>query len=198
MDRRIIRRPRCNRRNQPGPSRGRRASIWLAAFFPPGLHPVLDGRVGDKNAMIAPQVPTGGLIGQAVLHDESHGQGDNAMGVMGFGQGVVGHVRVEVLATARTAMLRVDEVDVAGTTGNQIAHVMQDSFAWTTAKTGLATNGTRACAEVPTAMNDLGFGKIFGSRDAFRVIGQILTGARHSKTLLGQVVRPRNLRELLV
>ena len=35
------------------------------------------------------------------------------MGVMGFGQGVVGHVRVEVLATTRAPVLRVDDVDVA-------------------------------------------------------------------------------------
>jgi hypothetical protein len=33
-----------------------------AAFFPPGLHPVLDGGVGDKDPMVAPEMPTGGLI----------------------------------------------------------------------------------------------------------------------------------------
>ena len=55
-------------------------------LFPPGLHPVLDGGEGDKHPVIAPQMPTGGLIGQAVLHDESHGQGNDAMGVVGFGQ----------------------------------------------------------------------------------------------------------------
>ena len=67
-------------------------------LFPPGLHPVLDGGEGNKHAVIAPQMPAGGLIGQAVLDDEAHGQGHDAMGVVGFGQRIVGHVRVEVLA----------------------------------------------------------------------------------------------------
>ena len=29
-------------------------SMWLAAFFPPALHPVLEGGEGNKNAMISP------------------------------------------------------------------------------------------------------------------------------------------------
>jgi hypothetical protein len=42
--------------------------------------------------------------------------------------------------------------------------------------------------EVARALNDLGFGQIFGSRDAFRRIRQILSRARHDKALLGQLV----------
>jgi hypothetical protein len=52
--------------------------------------------------------------------------------------------------------------------------------------------------EVSAAMNDLGFGQIFGARDAFRDIRQIQSGARHGKALLGQLVWPRNLQHLLV
>jgi hypothetical protein len=49
--------------------------MWRAAFFPPSLHPVLDGGEGNRHPVITPQMPTGRLIGQAVLHDKSHGQG---------------------------------------------------------------------------------------------------------------------------
>jgi hypothetical protein len=35
--------------------------------------------------MIAPQVPTGGLIRQAVLDDETHGQRNDTMRVARFG-----------------------------------------------------------------------------------------------------------------
>ena len=52
-------------------------------------------------------------------------------------------------------------------------------------------------AEVAAAMNDFGFRQIFGSRDAFRSIRQILSWARHSNALLGQLVWPRNLQCLL-
>jgi hypothetical protein len=158
----------------------------------------LDGGEGDKDPVIAPEVPAGGLIGQAILHDESHGEGDDAMGVMGFGQGVVGHVRVEVLPTTRATMLGVDDMDVAWPTHHQVANVMQDPLARSAAKTGSATKGTRAMGEIPGATDDLGCGQIFGSSNAFRGIRQILPWSRHGKALLGQVSRPRNLQDLLV
>jgi hypothetical protein len=81
---------------------------------------MVDGGEGDKNPVIAPQVPAGGLIRQAILDDESHREGNDTMGVVRLGQGVVGHVRVEVLAAARATMLRVDKVDVTRTTGDEI------------------------------------------------------------------------------
>jgi len=157
----------------------------------------LDGGVGNENAVIAPQVPTGGLIGQAVLHDESDGQRNHAMGVMGLGQGVVRHVRVEILAAPGAAMLGVNKVDVARATGNQVTHIVENSFAGPVAETRPVTIGTRPMREVAAALNDLGCGQIFGSRDAFRDVRQILSGSRHSKALLGQLVWPRNLQHLL-
>src|SRR5438046_3963970 len=88
------------------------------------------------------------------------------MRVLGFGQGVVGHVGVEILAAVGAAMLGVNEVEVARLAGNQVSHVMQDSCAGTVAETGLATNGARPRREVAAALNDLGLGQIFGSREA--------------------------------
>jgi hypothetical protein len=138
--------------------------------------------------MIAPQVPTGGLIRQAILDNKSHGERNDAVRVVGSGQGVVGHVRVEVFATARATVLRVNEVNIARPPGNQIAHVVQDASGCSAAETGLVATRTRAMREIPCAMNDLGFGQIFGSRDAFRGIRRILSRARHDKALLGQLV----------
>jgi hypothetical protein len=137
--------------------------------------------------MIAPQVPAGGLIGQAVLNDQSDRQRNDAMRVMGLGQGVLGHVGVEVFPATRATMLRVHEVNSARPPGNQIAHVMEDASGCSAAKTGLATTRTRAMGEVAGAMNDLGFGQIFGSRDAFRGIRQLLSRARHDEALLSQL-----------
>src|SRR3990172_1481201 len=66
------------------------STYWPAtccsAFFPPGLHPVLDGGVRDKHAVVSPQVPTGGAVRQAVLHHQPHCQRDDAMGVVTPGQ----------------------------------------------------------------------------------------------------------------
>jgi hypothetical protein len=94
-------------------------------------------------------------------------------------------------------MLGVNDVNVARATSNQVPHVVKDSLAGTIAETGLATNGTRPMREVAAAPNDLGLGQIFGPRNAFRDVRQVLSGTRHSKALLGQSVWPRNLPHLL-
>src|SRR5438270_1926292 len=118
--------------------------ICRAAFFPPGLHPVLDGGEGHKNPMIAPQVPAGGLIRQTVLDDEAYGQGHDTMAVAGFGEGVFGRIGRKVAAALGAVMLRVDKVDVTRSRGNQVPHVMEDTpedpVAWASlpaARTGL-------------------------------------------------------------
>jgi hypothetical protein len=41
------------------------------AFFP-RLNPVLDRRKGDKDAVVAPEVPTRWAVGQAILDHEPH------------------------------------------------------------------------------------------------------------------------------
>ena len=120
------------------------------------------------------------------------------MGVVGFGQGVVGHVRVEEFVALGAAMLRVDQFDVAGPTSNQVAHVMQHAGAGPIAKARLAAPRTGAMWEVATAPNDLRLRQIFRARDALGGVRQILSGTRHGKALLGQVSSARNLRHLLV
>jgi len=104
--------------------------------------------------MIAPQVPAGGLIGQAVLHDESHGQRNDAMRVMGLGQGVVGHVRVEILEALGTAMLGVNEVDVARPTGNQIADIVEDSLAEEYGRENVSRKRRSVCVNFDVAVQD--------------------------------------------
>jgi hypothetical protein len=121
--------------------------------------------------MITPQVPTGSLIGQTVLHDESDSQSNHAMSVMGSGQGQIGHIRVEVFATTRATMLGVNEMDVVRPTRNQIAQVMQGPLAGSAAEAGFAATRTGTMREVPAAIDNLGLGEVFDASDAFRGIG---------------------------
>src|SRR5205809_7584961 len=71
-----------------------RYSVSMSArlFFPRRLDPVRDRRPGDKDAVVPPQVPTGGPIWEAVLDDQSHGGLFDPQGVTGLGQVPVGHV----------------------------------------------------------------------------------------------------------
>src|SRR5262249_61236116 len=73
-------------------------STRRAAFFPPGLDPVLDRGVGDERAVIAPQGPCGRAIGQAVLDDQPDGGVDDPAGGKDAGGGQHGSVRVEAFA----------------------------------------------------------------------------------------------------
>jgi hypothetical protein len=46
----------------------------VVRIFPPGgLDPVLDGGVGDKGAMVAPEVPASIAIGQTIFGDQTDG-----------------------------------------------------------------------------------------------------------------------------
>src|SRR5262245_56134103 len=103
--------------------------------------------------MAPPQVPAGGLVGQAVLDDQSHGQRNDRRGGMGFGQGVVGHVRIEVVAAPGTAVLRIPEMNVAWPSGDQVADVVQDPRDGSDSETPLPAGGTRALPEVAAALN---------------------------------------------
>jgi hypothetical protein len=158
----------------------------------------LDGGVRDKNPVVAPKAPTGGMIRQAILHDDAHRQGNDAMRVVSFGQGVVGHVRVEILAATSAMMLRVDKMEVAGATGNQISDVMQDAREHAVSSATLATSRTWPMFVIVAALHDLCSGQIIWIGDAFGAIRKIPSGSSHSKALLGRVFSARNLRVLLL
>jgi len=95
------------------------------AFFPPSLDPVLHGRKGDKDPVVAPEVPTRGPVGQAVFDHEPHGEVYHAVGVVTAGWRQIREVGVKVLATLRTVMLRIRDDKIPRTPEVEIAQVVQ-------------------------------------------------------------------------
>jgi hypothetical protein len=75
------------------------------AFFSPSLDPVLDRGKGDKDAVVAPQMPTRWAVGQAVLDHNPHRQIDHAVRVVTARWRQIREVGAKVLATLRTIML---------------------------------------------------------------------------------------------
>jgi hypothetical protein len=69
-------------------------------------------------------MPAGGLIGQAVLDDESHRDGNDTVRVERLGQGILGRVRVKEPIASGAAMLRVDELEITRSARNEVAQVM--------------------------------------------------------------------------
>jgi hypothetical protein len=94
-------------------------------FFASRLDPILDGGKRDEDAMIAPKVPTGTLIGQAILGNQTDGQLLNATGVKGLGQSQIGQVDTEVAVTVGTVMLGIGDNKVDGVAGARVPQVMQ-------------------------------------------------------------------------
>src|SRR5262245_32631732 len=98
----------------------------LSTFFSPGgLDPVLDGGKGDEDAVVAPQVPGSGLVGQAVLGDQPDGQVLDAARVVAPGQGQVGGVGGEVEVTGRAVVPGEGDDQINGASGAAVAQVVQ-------------------------------------------------------------------------
>src|ERR671936_2712535 len=95
------------------------------AFFPPGLDPVLDRGKRDKDAVVAPEVPTRGPVGQAVFDHQPYRQSKHAVGVLSAGWRQIREVRVKVLATLRTVVLRIGNDEIAWTPEVEIAQIVQ-------------------------------------------------------------------------
>jgi hypothetical protein len=98
-------------------------------FFPGGLDPILDRGPGDKDAMVAPEVPTGGSVGESVLDDQADGGVLHAMGVATLGQRQVGHVGIEAASAMATDVLGVSDHDVDRPTGADVAQVVEGPLA---------------------------------------------------------------------
>src|SRR4051812_12124990 len=78
--------------------------------------------------MVTPEMPGGGSVGQPVLDDEAHGQGDDPMRVATTDRSEVGHVGVEVEPTALAAVLGVHQMDVTRPAAWEAADVVKDAL----------------------------------------------------------------------
>jgi len=91
------------------------------AFFSPRLAPVLDRSTRDKDAVVAPEVPTRGPVGQAVFDHQPYRQINHAVGVLTTGWRQVREGGAKVLATLRTVMLRIRDHEIPRTPQVEIA-----------------------------------------------------------------------------
>jgi len=151
-------------------------------FFPRGLDPVLDRRPGDKDAVVTPQMPTRGPIGEAVLNDQSHGRPLDPEGVMGLGQGQVGRVGKEASPARRTPMLGLPEDEVDGTTVSGIAEVVEAAVCDAVAACGVATRRAATARIIATVSLQSRRGEVFGVSDPLRNIRHIVTRWAHGSS----------------
>jgi hypothetical protein len=69
-------------------------------------------------------MPTGWAVGQAVLDHQTHGQIDDAVGIMTAWWRQIREVEVEGLAALRTVMLRIRDDQITRTPHVEIAQIV--------------------------------------------------------------------------
>src|SRR4029453_54267 len=165
-------------------------SMRACAFFPPGLDPVLDRGKRDKDAGGAPEVPTRAPVGQAVFDHQPDRQINHAVGVLSAGWCQIREVRVKVLATLRTVVLRIGDYEIPRTPHVEIPQVVQPPLVLFVAIGLVPTTRTRLPEVVATVGDDLGLGQVCGWGDPSAGVGAILTWTEHRVALLAQRFGP--------
>src|SRR3990172_395615 len=153
--------------------------MCCSAFFPPGLHPVLNGREWHKDAVVSPEMPTRRAVGQTVLHHQPHGHRDDTVGVVALGRSQVRHVHVEVALAFTAIVLRVREENIARPFPDQIAEIMQRPLDSAIAIATATALWAQSSGIIATALDSQGFRQVFNTRDSFRTIRSILSRSRH-------------------
>jgi hypothetical protein len=160
------------------------------AFFSPRLDPVLHRGGGDKEAVVAPQVPTRWAGGQAVLNHEPHRPSDHAVGIRTARGRQIGEVGTKVLATLRTVMLGIGHQQIPRTPEVEIAHIMERPMRLLVPIGRVPTTWARLPGVVATVGDDLGLGQVCGCGDPGAGVGAVLTWTAHRVALLAQRFGP--------
>jgi hypothetical protein len=161
------------------------------AFFPPSLDPVLNGRKGHKDAMVAPQVPTCGAGGHAILDHEPHGQVHHAVGVLTAGWGEIGEGRVAVLVALHTVMLHIRDHEITRTPQVEMAQVVQRPLGLLVPLGRVTTAWTPLPLVMATIGDDLWRGQVCHRGHPFGGIRPISTRTKHRFAFLVRMLEPK-------
>src|SRR5262245_23224609 len=160
------------------------------AFFPPRLDPVLDRGKRDKDAVVAPEVPTRRSVGQAVVDHHTYRQSHHAVRVLRAGWRQLREVRVKVLATRRTVMLRIRDDKSPRTPEVEIAQVVQRPLVLLV-PIGLVPTPRTCLARVgATGRDDLWRWQVGNGGNPFGGIGSIRPRTKHDGVLRARMLRP--------
>jgi hypothetical protein len=127
--------------------------------------------------VVAPEVPRGRAVGQAVFHHQPDGQGDEAAGVVAAGRGQVSHVGVEVAVAGGAGVPGVDDLQAARPVAEEAAEVVQGAAAAAVSEAGAAAARARPAAGVAGAAGEEGWREVFSTGDPRGAVRDILSGS---------------------
>ena len=136
----------------------------------------MDGGGGNKDTVVAPEVPAGGLVGQTIFGDQTDGPLLDAARVLAVGPSQVGEVAGEATATVEAAMAgeRDHHLDGAG-----IAEIMEGSRAHRLATGTVATARAASGRPIVAAPFEARLGQVFDTSDALADIRNIFPWTNH-------------------
>jgi len=134
--------------------------------------------------VVAPQVPTGGLVGQAVFGYQADSHPLDAAGVQAFGQGQVGQIAAEAATAVGAAMLGVGDNQIHRAAGVGVAQVVQGARGYSVAAGAAAAEPTTASRVVAASLLDTGLGKILDPGNALGDVGDVLAWTSHGSPSL--------------
>jgi len=149
------------------------------AFFPPSLCPILHGGKGHKDAVIAPQVPARGSVGQAIFDHQAYRHLDHPMGVVTTGRRHIAEIDVEVLTALRAVVRRVSHPKINWTSGGQIAQVVQGALPAFVTIGQMVTSWAGGVLMVPAVRHKLRPWEILEVHNAFRRVWHVCTRSDH-------------------
>jgi hypothetical protein len=151
--------------------------VWI--FFPSRLDPVLDGGIGDEDAMIPPEVPTGHSVGQTIFDNKTDSPLLDAAGVQTVGQSQVGNIDGKATTTVEAAMAGERDHQSDGPLSPGIAEIMQSAGAHGITTGAVVTVRAGSCRPVTAAPLDAWPGQVFDTSDTLSDIRNILARTSH-------------------
>src|SRR5919197_1306443 len=166
-------------------------SMRACAFFSPSLDPVLYRGKRDKDTVVAPEVPTRWPVGQAILNHKPHREVHHAMGVLTARWCEIGEVRVKVLATLRTIVLRIGDHEITRAPQVEIPQVVQGPLVLLVSIGLMPTTRTRLTRVGATGRDDLWWGQVGNRGYPFGGIGSIRAWTAHGCVLRARMLGPQ-------
>src|SRR5262249_50366963 len=124
----------------------------------------------------------------AVCDHEPYRQIDHAVRILTAGRGEIGEVRIEVLLTFRTVMLRIRDHEITRTPEVEIAQIVQRPLGLLVPIGGVPTAWTGLPLGIATIGDDLWRWQIGNCGNPFGGIGSIRPRTEHSCVLLARIL----------
>jgi len=129
--------------------------------------------------VIAPQVPAGGPVGQAVFSHQAHRQRRDPMGLVTTGRGHIAQIDVEVLPALRAVVRRVGHQKVNRTPGGQIAKVVYGALPRCVARGKMVTAWAGGVVVVTAVRHQLRPWEVLDVDNALRRVWHVFTRSEH-------------------